>query len=88
MRRGTNPKGASPARRDSERLSAGPSEDRNSRQREDHSTISVGASWVWTVSSSWSVSVSYGSYCAAEVLSRASQLGRSLAPPEERLRSG
>src|SRR5215469_2753075 len=48
MRRGIKPNGASPARRASERLSAGPIELRNSLQREDQSTVSLGESCVST----------------------------------------
>jgi hypothetical protein len=45
MRKGTNPKGASPARRRSERAKAGLMEPTNSRQGDDdHSTSNLGAS--------------------------------------------
>ena len=42
MRNGTRPKGASPARRRSERARAGPIEPRNSLHGEDHSTTNLG----------------------------------------------
>jgi hypothetical protein len=42
MRSGINPKGASPARRRSERARAGPIDPTNSRQGDDHSTSSLG----------------------------------------------
>src|ERR1051326_3868640 len=62
IRKGIRPKGASPARRESERESAGLMELRNSSQREDHSTSSLGASWATcamagATSSSWRVSI-------------------------------
>ena len=44
MRRGMSPKGASPARRRSERAKAGPIELINSSQGEVHSTSSFGSS--------------------------------------------
>src|ERR1041384_3810225 len=60
IRKGISPKGASPARRDSDRESAGLMEPRNSSQREDQSTSSLGASRSRTTtgatSSSWRVS--------------------------------
>src|SRR6266567_3252697 len=54
---GTNPKGASPAKRRSERLNAGRTDVTNSLHGEDHSTSSLGASSTSTGSSSWRVSI-------------------------------